>query len=87
MIACQLVYLFSVLVKLAETNQEPAPKPVKKSAVGATRKPAAKKTSAASKKKATGVWMLLPFYRMVEFHCSYALKSFQKGCDAIEESF
>uniref|UniRef100_A0A8C2BLS4 DNA topoisomerase 2 n=1 Tax=Cyprinus carpio TaxID=7962 RepID=A0A8C2BLS4_CYPCA len=54
-IACQLVYLFTVLVKLAETSQEPAPKPVKKSAVGATKKPAAKKTSAASKKKATGV--------------------------------
>uniref|UniRef100_A0A8C1F8D2 DNA topoisomerase 2 n=1 Tax=Cyprinus carpio carpio TaxID=630221 RepID=A0A8C1F8D2_CYPCA len=54
-IACQLVYLFTVLVKLAETSQEPAPKPVKKSAVGATKKPAAKKTSAASKKKTTGV--------------------------------
>uniref|UniRef100_A0A8C1MI95 DNA topoisomerase 2 n=1 Tax=Cyprinus carpio TaxID=7962 RepID=A0A8C1MI95_CYPCA len=53
-IACQLVYLFTVLVKLAETSQEPAPKPVKKSAVGATKKPAAKKTSAASKKKTTG---------------------------------
>ncbi len=67
MIACQLVYLFTVLVKLAETSQELAPKPVKKSAVGATKKPAAKKTNAASKKKATGVWML-PFQRMVEFY-------------------
>uniref|UniRef100_A0A8C1LTD0 DNA topoisomerase II alpha n=1 Tax=Cyprinus carpio TaxID=7962 RepID=A0A8C1LTD0_CYPCA len=37
----------------SETSQEPAPKPVKKSAVGATKKPAAKKTSAASKKKTT----------------------------------
>jgi len=48
-----------VLVKLAlsETSQEPAPKPVKKSA-GVARKPAAKKTSAASKKQATGIRML-----------------------------
>lgn len=36
----------------SEASQEPAPKPVKKSAEGAAKKPPAKKTSAVSKKKA-----------------------------------